>query len=124
LLSALAALSLLLAAIGIYGVVAQSVIQRTQEIGIRMALGARPRDLVRMVVGQGARLALAGIVVGILGALGLTRVISSLLYGVKPTDAATFVAAALVLLGAVLLAALIPARTAARVDPMIALRQE
>jgi predicted permease len=124
LLAVLAAMSLLLAAIGIYGVMAQSVIQRTQEIGIRMALGARPRDLIRMVVTQGARLAVTGIVVGVLGALGLTRIISSLLYGVKPTDAATFVAAALVLFGAVLLAALIPARTAARVDPMVALRQE
>jgi len=103
---------------------AQSVIQRTQEIGIRMALGARPGDLVRMVVGQGVRLALAGIVIGVVGALALTRIISSLLYGVKPTDAATFIAAAFVLLGAVLMAALIPARTAARVDPMVALRQE
>ena len=123
-LAALAATSLLLAAIGIYGVMAQSVIQRTQEIGIRMALGALPGDLVRMVVGQGVRLALAGIVIGVVGALALTRIIASLLYGVKPTDAATFVAAALVLFGAVLLAALIPARTAARVDPMVALRQE
>jgi putative ABC transport system permease protein len=123
-LAALAAMSLLLAAIGIYGVMAQSVIQRTQEIGIRMALGARPGDLVRMVVGQGVRLALAGIVIGVVGALGLKRIVASLLYGVKPTDAATFVVAALVLFGAVLLAALIPARTAARVDPMVALRQE
>jgi len=124
LLAALAAMSLLLAAIGIYGVMAQSMIQRTQEIGIRMALGARPGDLVRVVVGQGVRLALAGIVIGVVGALALTRIISSLLYGVKPTDAATFIGAAFVLLGAVLMAALIPARTAARVDPMVALRQE
>ncbi|HEV8038215.1 MAG TPA: ABC transporter permease [Bryobacteraceae bacterium] len=123
-LAALAAMSLLLAAIGIYGVMAQSVIQRTQEIGIRTALGARPGDLVRMVVGQGVRLALVGIVIGVVGALALTRIISSLLYGVNPTDAATYIAAAFVLLGAVLLAALIPARTAARVDPMVALRQE
>ena len=121
---ALAALSLLLAAIGIYGVMAQSVIQRTQEIGIRMALGARAGDLVRMVVGQGLRLALAGIAAGVLGALALTRIIAGLLYGVKPTDAATFIAAAFVLLIAVLLAALIPARAAARVDPMVALRQD
>ncbi len=124
LLAALAGLSLLLAAIGIYGVMAQSVIQRTQEIGIRMALGARTGDLVRMVVAQGARLALGGIAVGVLGALALTRIIAGLLYGVKPTDAATFIAAALVLLVAVLLAALVPARAAARVDPMVALRQD
>jgi putative ABC transport system permease protein len=124
LLGAVAALSLLLAAIGIYGVMAQSVIQRTQEIGIRMALGARSADLVRMVVTEGVRLALLGIAVGIFGALALTRIIANLLYGVKPTDAATFITSALALLIAVSLAALIPARTATRVDPMIALRQE
>jgi putative ABC transport system permease protein len=124
LLAALAALSLLLAAIGIYGVMAQSVIQRTQEIGIRMALGARSSDLVRMVVGNGLRLAVAGIAAGVLGALAFTRIVAGLLYGVKPTDLATFVAAAFVLLAAVLLAALIPARAAAKVDPMVALRQE
>jgi putative ABC transport system permease protein len=124
LLGAMAAMSLLLAAIGIYGVMAQSVIQRTQEIGIRMALGARASDLVRMVVGNGLRLALAGIAAGVLGALALTRIIAGLLYGVKPTDVTTFIAAALVLLAAVLLAALIPARAAARVDPLVALRQE
>jgi predicted permease len=124
LLAAVAALSLLLAAIGIYGVMAQSVIQRTQEIGIRMALGARSTDLVRMVVTEGVRLALLGIAVGVLGALALTRIIANLLYGVKPTDAATFIAAAFALLIAVSLAALIPARAAAKVDPMLALRQE
>ena len=124
LLAALATLSLLLASIGIYGVMAQSVIQRTQEIGIRMALGARAADVVRMMVGQGLRLAVAGIAAGVLGAMAMTRIIASLLYDVKPTDIATFVAAALVSLIAVLLAALIPARAAARVDPMIALRQE
>jgi putative ABC transport system permease protein len=124
LLGALAAMSLLLAAIGIYGVMAQSVIQRTQEIGIRMALGARASDLVRMVVGNGLRLALAGIAAGVFGALALTRVVAGLLYGVKATDLATFIAASSVLLAAVLLAALIPARAATRVDPMVALRQE
>jgi putative ABC transport system permease protein len=124
LLGAFAAWSLLLASIGIYGVMAQSVIQRTHEIGIRMALGARANDLVRMVVGQGLRLALAGIGVGVASALLMTRIIASLLYGVKPTDAFTFALAALVLTAAVLLAALIPARAAARVDPMVALRQD
>jgi predicted permease len=124
LLSALAVVSLLLAAIGIYGVMAQSVIQRTQEIGIRMALGARSGHLVRMVVGNGLRLALAGIAAGVLGALALTKIVAGLLYGVKPTDLATFIAASLVLLAAVLLAALIPARAAAKVDPLVALRQE
>jgi predicted permease len=124
LLGAVAALSLLLAAIGIYGVMAQSVIQRTQEIGIRMALGAKSADLVRMVVTEGVRLALLGIAVGILGALALTRIIANLLYGVKPTDAATFIAAAFALLIAVALAGLIPAQAATKVDPMTALRQE
>jgi ABC-type antimicrobial peptide transport system permease subunit len=123
-LAAIASLSLLLASIGIYGVMAQSVIQRRQEIGIRMALGARAGDLVRMVVGQGLRLALAGIAAGVVGALALTRIMASLLYGVKPADVATFLAAAFVSLIAVGLAALIPARAAARVDPIVALRQE
>jgi putative ABC transport system permease protein len=102
----------------------QSVTQRTQEIGIRMALGARPSDLVRAIVAQGFRLALGGIAIGIFGALALTRIIANLLYGVKPTDATPFLAAALVLLAAVLLAAALPARAASRVDPMIALRQD
>jgi predicted permease len=123
-LSAVAVFSLLLAAIGIYGVMAQSVIQRTQEIGIRMALGARSGDLVRMVVAQGLRLAAVGIAVGVVASLAMTRVIAGLLYGVKPTDIATFIGAALVLLIAVAMAALIPARAAARVDPLVALRQE
>jgi putative ABC transport system permease protein len=116
--------ALLLAAIGLYGVRAYTVAMRTREIGIRMALGARSSDLVRMVVGNGLRLAVAGIAAGVLGALAFTRIVAGLLYGVKPTDLATFVAAAFVLLAAVLLAALIPARAAAKVDPMVALRQE
>jgi putative ABC transport system permease protein len=124
LLAAIAILSLLLASIGIYGVMAQLVVQRTLEIGIRMALGARSSDLVRMVLGEGLRLALVGIAAGVAGALALTRIIASLLYGVKPTDIAAFSAAAVVLLVAIVLAALIPARAAARVDPMVALRQE
>jgi len=124
LLGGLAGMSLLLAAIGIYGVMAQSVVQRTHEIGVRMALGARANDLVRMVVAQGLRLAMAGIVVGVVCALLLTRILASLLYGVKPTDVVTFAVAALVLLSAVVLAAVLPARSATRVDPMVALRQD
>lgn len=123
-LGAFAALSLLLAAIGIYGVVAQSVIQRQHEIGIRMALGARANDVVRMVVAQGLRLAITGIAAGILAALAATRILATILYGVKPTDPLTFTAAALVLLTATALAALLPARAAARVDPMKSLRNE
>ncbi|HLK22754.1 MAG TPA: ABC transporter permease [Bryobacteraceae bacterium] len=124
LLASLAVISLLLAAIGIYGVMSQSVTQRTQEIGVRMALGAQPGDLIRGVVAEGVRLALAGIAIGVIGALALTRIVANLLYGVKPTDPATFFTASIVLLAAAMLAAALPARTAARVDPMIALRQD
>jgi len=123
-LSGLAVFSLLLASIGVYGVMAQSVVQRTQEIGIRMALGARASDVIRMVVRQGLSLALVGIALGSVAAAALTHVIRSLLYGVQPTDIVTFAVAAVVLLLAALLAALIPARAAAQVDPMVALRQE
>jgi putative ABC transport system permease protein len=124
LLGAFAVLSLLLAAIGIYGVMAQSVIQRTQEIGVRVALGAQTTDLVRMVVGQGLRLACVGIAAGVLLALFATRILASLLYGVKPTDPIIIAVSALVLFGAVLLASLLPARAAAGVDPLVALRRE
>jgi len=124
LLGAFAALSLFLAAIGIYGVMTQSVIQRTQEIGVRVALGAQTADLVRLVVGQGLRLAAVGIGSGVLLALLTTRILASLLYGVKPTDPITIALAALVLLAAVLLASLLPARSAAAVDPLVALRRE
>lgn len=124
LLGSFAALSLLLAAIGIYGVMAQSVIQRTSEIGVRMALGARAGDLVRMIVNQGLRLAMWGVGAGVICALAMTRGISRFLYGVKPLDLISFLIATLVLLAAVVLAAILPARAAARVDPMVALRQE
>ena len=124
LLGTFAALSLLLAAIGIYGVMTQSVIQRTPEIGVRVALGAQTVDLVRLVVGQGLRLAAVGIGAGVLLALLTTRILAGLLYGVKPTDPITIALAALVLLTAVLLASLLPARSAAAVDPLLALRRE
>jgi putative ABC transport system permease protein len=117
-------IALALAATGVYGVVAYMAAQRTPEIGVRMALGARAGDVVRLLLRQGAVFALAGIVVGLLGALGLTRVLASLLYGVGDADPVTFVAAAAVMLAAVLVASFIPARRASRMDTLQALRHE
>jgi putative ABC transport system permease protein len=124
LLTIFAGVALLLAAIGVYGLMAYSVQQRTQEIGVRMALGASPQQVRRMVVLQGMQLALVGVIIGVGSALGLTRLMSSLLFGVKPWDPGTIVLVAVLLSGVTWLATYLPARRASRVDPMVALRYE
>ena len=124
LMTALAALAVLLAAIGTYGVIAYAVTARTREIGIRMALGAKPGEVLRLVLGGGLRLATAGIVMGLLGAYLATRLLSASLYGVSPGDAGTFVAIATLMAVVAGLASYVPARRAMRVDPVIALRAE
>jgi putative ABC transport system permease protein len=124
LLGAFAAFALLLAAIGVYSVMNYLVSQRRHEIGIRMALGASQREILKLVVGQGMWLSLLGIGFGIAAALLLTRIMTSLLYGITPSDPLTYIANSLMLLAVALLACLIPARRAMSVDPIIALRYQ
>ena len=124
LLTLFAGLALVLASIGIYGVLSYLVGQRTQEIGVRMALGAKQSDVLRMVLGDGARMTLVGIIIGVVAALILTRLMASMLFGVKPTDPVTFVGVAAVLFAVALLACYVPARRAMNVNPVEALRHE
>jgi putative ABC transport system permease protein len=124
LLGLFAGLALILAAVGIYGVISHSVGQRTHEIGIRMALGAERREVVRLIVCEGFGLALAGVGIGVAGAMALTRFLAGMLYTVKPMDAATFATVSLLLSAVALVACYIPARRAAKVDPIVALRYE
>jgi predicted permease len=124
LLTAFGMLALILSAIGMYGVISYSVMQRTPEIGIRIALGARREQILVMVLGQGCRLACAGITIGLIAALTTTRLMTRFLYGIQPTDPTTFAAVSLLLMAVALLACYMPSRKAMKVDPMIALRYE
>ena len=119
-----AGVALLLAAVGIYGVMSYTVAQRTQEIGIRVALGATPASVLSMVLRDGLRLVVAGLAIGVAAGLALTRLVSSMLYGVSATDGATYAAIAVVLGAVAVIAIVIPARRATRVDPMLALRAD
>jgi putative ABC transport system permease protein len=124
LLALFAGLALALAAVGLYGLVAYSVTQRTNEIGVRMALGAKQSDVLRMIVLEGMKLAISGLAIGIASSLAFGRFLASMLYAVKPADPLTFVLVSMGLVGVALVSNYIPARRAANVDPMVALHYE
>jgi len=122
--SFLGGLALVLAAIGLYGLMSYAVVRRRSEIGVRMALGARPADVLRMILRESLVLVMLGLLVGVGAALGATRAVASLLFGLSPSDPVAFVSASILLLGVAIFACWLPARRAAKVDPMVALRCE
>jgi putative ABC transport system permease protein len=124
LLTSFAAVALVLSAVGIYGVIAYLVTMRTRELGIRIALGASHADVLRLVMGEGVRVTLVGLAIGIAGALLLSRLLATLLFGVAPTDPLTFALVALTLGAVALAASIIPARRAAKLDPLLAIRAD